>query len=543
MSYINAAEEGIKAIEAGDFDSGLRKLEGALRVNPKQPNWLVKLAEGYLKVKPEQPKDALSAAERSYVAACQRGKREVMIHAMHFRATSLYRLGRTADADRCCRWVIDLVCGKPAKSPEDDQPPTDVDDKGRYKIPDFSYTAEIPAKDLYKNEAKRILLFRSRVVSTLKSLDVEEPNSSSLYPSVVKNPIVQFDEPEGKTQDLPGPELKDTKKVRLHGDQKTTNPETALQGLDRLKEDVSKYANRDNPLGWKRFYAEMMEKEPLPQNREYLLVENEKFWATCIPRCEFYQSNDSVVASIYVKGADQHILSSQLPLEMLVDEQRVVIVNLPNYCDFQRAIGFCPWGPVVTQATEWKVTAHTVEITLAKATREKWPQLLMEGTHVVVQEHPGKDPDSIWLEAPEFVRVPKGWSPPYSVANLHKKSPNHTKPGFYQAAPAQSKPEPKSQPSATADTKGPAYPTSSRNGPKNWDQIGADDDDDEVEKSNPDAFFKMLYQNSSPDQQKAMMKSFTESNGTALSTDWNDVSKRTVPTEPPEGVEAKKWDK
>jgi suppressor of G2 allele of SKP1 len=38
-----------------------------------------------------------------------------------------------------------------------------------------------------------------------------------------------------------------------------------------------------------------------------------------------------------------------------------------------------------------------------------------------------------------------------------------------------------------------------------------------------------------------MMKSFIESNGTALSTDWEDVKNRKVETVPPEGVEAKKW--
>lgn len=38
-----------------------------------------------------------------------------------------------------------------------------------------------------------------------------------------------------------------------------------------------------------------------------------------------------------------------------------------------------------------------------------------------------------------------------------------------------------------------------------------------------------------------MMKSFTESGGTSLSTDWDDVGKRTVEAVPPEGVEAKKW--
>lgn len=39
-----------------------------------------------------------------------------------------------------------------------------------------------------------------------------------------------------------------------------------------------------------------------------------------------------------------------------------------------------------------------------------------------------------------------------------------------------------------------------------------------------------------------MMKSFTESSGTSLSTDWNAVKDHTVETVPPEGVEAKKWE-
>jgi hypothetical protein len=38
-----------------------------------------------------------------------------------------------------------------------------------------------------------------------------------------------------------------------------------------------------------------------------------------------------------------------------------------------------------------------------------------------------------------------------------------------------------------------------------------------------------------------MMKSFTESGGTSLSTDWNDVKARHVDAVPPEGLEAKKW--
>lgn len=83
----------------------------------------------------------------------------------------------------------------------------------------------------------------------------------------------------------------------------------------------------------------------------------------------------------------------------------------------------------------------------------------------------------------------------------------------------------------------PAYPSSSRSGPKDWGKIGDDEDEGDV-----NLFFKKLYKNATPEQQRAMMKSFTESNGTSLSTDWNDVKGRTVETVPPEGVQAKKWE-
>lgn len=88
---------------------------------------------------------------------------------------------------------------------------------------------------------------------------------------------------------------------------------------------------------------------------------------------------------------------------------------------------------------------------------------------------------------------------------------------------------------------GPAYPTSSKSGPKNWDKFG--DDDEEEEGGDPNAFFKKLYSGASPEAQRAMMKSYTESNGTSLSTNWDEVSKGKVETLPPDGMEAKSWGK
>ena len=87
---------------------------------------------------------------------------------------------------------------------------------------------------------------------------------------------------------------------------------------------------------------------------------------------------------------------------------------------------------------------------------------------------------------------------------------------------------------------GPSYPTSSRNGPVNWDKVTADEP--ETEENDVNGFFKHLFQKGTPEQQRAMVKSFTESGGTSLSTDWDDVGNRKVDIVPPQGMEAKRWE-
>lgn len=88
----------------------------------------------------------------------------------------------------------------------------------------------------------------------------------------------------------------------------------------------------------------------------------------------------------------------------------------------------------------------------------------------------------------------------------------------------------------------PAYPSSSRK-TKNWDALEKEAAKDE-EKADGDKalnqLFAQIYKDADDNTKRAMMKSFTESNGTCLSTNWDEVGKGTVETRPPEGMVAKK---
>lgn len=93
--------------------------------------------------------------------------------------------------------------------------------------------------------------------------------------------------------------------------------------------------------------------------------------------------------------------------------------------------------------------------------------------------------------------------------------------------------------------KKPEYPTSSKK-PKNWDKIAADIAAEEKdEKLEGDAalnkLFRDVYANGTDETRKAMNKSFVESGGTTLSTNWGDVGAKKLDVKPPDGMEWKTW--
>jgi len=91
----------------------------------------------------------------------------------------------------------------------------------------------------------------------------------------------------------------------------------------------------------------------------------------------------------------------------------------------------------------------------------------------------------------------------------------------------------------------PTYPSSKSK--VDWDKLEAEVKKEEKdEKLDGDAalnkFFRDIYQDADEDTRRAMSKSFVESNGTVLSTNWKDVGAKKVEGTPPDGMELRKWE-
>lgn len=90
-----------------------------------------------------------------------------------------------------------------------------------------------------------------------------------------------------------------------------------------------------------------------------------------------------------------------------------------------------------------------------------------------------------------------------------------------------------------------AYPYSVKGGAikKNWDAIASEVEEEKLEGDAAlNKVFQDIFGKGTDEQRKAMIKSFTESGGTVLSTNWDDVGARKVEGSAPKGMEMRRWD-
>jgi suppressor of G2 allele of SKP1 len=106
--------------------------------------------------------------------------------------------------------------------------------------------------------------------------------------------------------------------------------------------------------------------------------------------------------------------------------------------------------------------------------------------------------------------------------------------------------------SASTFTPTPEPAAGTRKPKKNWEGITSSILNNEQEKtvdqdpnvggdSTLNSFFQKIFGDADDETKKAMMKSYQESGGTTLSTNWDEVKKGKVEVKPPAGSEWKQW--
>ncbi|KIH87124.1 sgt1 and cs domain containing protein [Sporothrix brasiliensis 5110] len=497
MSATTLYDQGLKAAERKDFAAAVplltRAIEASGATHPN-PAWLLTRARAEMGIQAYQ--DALDDADRAYQSALTRQSAQSarwLVQAQYRRAVALAALKRYADADACCVWSQQLAEGKKFRSTgggngndndgqdDPDDVRRNVDSEGRYQ----ATPADLP-KTLTHNPG------HSAGSATATAATAGGGNT-------LAGVLGQANSNDSTKADW-------TQAYMWRG--------VVLRELQKLPlEDPGRKitVSRVPALPKKRAASATATPTPLSPAVAATTTTPTASTASTAPtptptpsppklRVDMYQTPSTVNLTLYAKGVDAaalqvtatsatHIQLARLPAAVAGPAQTVTLALA---------------GAIAADAgaVETRVTPYKIELKVTKATAgEKWGH---------------------WGEQANV--VPAETAAPATAAATATTTTTAT-----ATATATS-----------TTTSGPAYPTSAKSGPKNWDKV-ADDDDDDAANANVDDFFKKLYAGSTPEQQRAMMKSFTESNGTSLSTDWSTVGKGPVAVVPPDGVEAKKW--
>lgn len=479
MSAFTKGQAGVAAAEKKKWPEAIELLSQAL-ADTKSPQWLLARAQAYQNT--GEPEKALLDVEQAYHAAAQRGNdksRKQMIEAQYRRAVLLFKKGQYANSDCCCLWAMQLAEGKPVAMA--DNVSTNVDEDGDYKA-----TLEEARAMKYDNGQGNSIdsVLAARSSGKDPTGYQADWNRAFMWRSQVLAAMEKL--PKGD----PGRKVTVTRFPA-----KRTQAEIDDAAGEKAKADA-KAAEEE------RSRAKLAEHAKSETIKKQTLDVAGKF------RSQYYQTDKSITVTLLIKFATREE-SNAVKVQFLPD--MVVISGVPRN---PPVVYLQLHAPIDPSKSKFRAAVMKVELELVKQEPAKWPNWGEE-----VLEDP-REPGALAT----------------SVGNdgdVEAKGSNAT-----TAVSASITEEPKPAPSNPAAS--PAYPTSSKSGPKNWDKI--DDAEEEDDSQDVNFFFKQLYKNSTPEQQRAMMKSYIESNGTALSTDWNNVKDKKVDTVPPNGVEAKKWE-
>ncbi|KAJ5955266.1 hypothetical protein N7501_009545 [Penicillium viridicatum] len=446
---MNAAAQGDKASAKSNYRLAIEHYTHALSELPRAPAYYIARSTAYSRFMPADGgpdyQAALNDAEIALQLAKERGNRELILSAQMRRAVSLYQLERYGDAE----FVLGIIAEKTksdkvtANKTEEVQATMGGAGSG-WGGPKNNYSAQLPIW-----------------IAKLQRMDAEIPEDDPKR-------IVSVHEFPSSTYVPTGGELNDQWMAL-----KASNMGIAEASQQTAQQTGPKPSDAElaKGKGYTLSPGEAMLADIANHPRAPIVPEK--------VRHEWYQSQDSVVVTLYVKG----IRSDSVVVDLKED---FVFLQFSFLSGPEHEFTLDPLYAAIDPAeSKVSVKSTKIEITLRKKTAgQKWNAL--EGSH--------------------------------------------TNPPTAQDAPA---------------TAGPSYPTSSRHGTKDWDKVASSltgkksneksgDDGNAADVSDDeggdavDGFFKKLYAGADPETRRAMIKSYTESQGTSLSTNWSEVAKGKV---------------
>ncbi|KAJ5947509.1 hypothetical protein N7466_000524 [Penicillium verhagenii] len=451
---MNSASQGEKALAESNAPLAIQHFTRALSELPRAPAYYIHRSTAYSRLKPADGGPnrtaALRDAEIAVFLAHERGKRELILSAQMRRGIILFQLERYGDAHFIFEQIEAKTGGPP--QPVDKSQGIQSAMAGGWTKKD-GYSAELP-------------IWMMKVRRKLSELEGDEKTVVSVleYPTDIHVPTEK--------------ELK-----------------AEWERLKSGKSDVEK-----SPAAQPASGAASSSTETKMNTSEQNTASNVVAPAAEKVRHEWYQSQDSVVVTLYVKNVQKDKVETELKGDSISLQ-----FPLPSGSEYDFTLDPL-YASIDASASKVTVMGTKIEIVLQKQTPgQKWNA----------------------LEAPAGA----------------------TKLTDRPSAPAASVPV----------SSGPAYPTSSRHGAKDWDKVAssltaknskenkskdakdtADGDDSDAESVNSDfggdavdGFFKKLYAGADADTRRAMMKSYVESNGTSLSTNWSEVGTKKMEPHPP----------
>ncbi|KAG5363254.1 hypothetical protein CJU89_2420 [Yarrowia sp. B02] len=268
-------------------------------------------------------------------------------------------------------------------------------------------------------------------------------------------------------------------------------------------------------------------------------------------RTDFFQSNEKITVSVYRKNT---------PQDAKCDIQATTIAILSSLYSWSTQL----YAPIVPSESSVQIYGTKVDFTLTKKTPAKWPTISGSASS---SDEPAATPSAsgkahitnidffqtpthinAYLYVPDLVNYTPAVTATPTSLTVNFKSNSDKSSSFEKKIDLHGAIEPELLQENVYPTKleiqmrkktsgnwpsleagASSTPSSSSIAPpttKDWSKIQIEDDsDDELNSENPDDFFKALYADADDDTRRAMMKSFVESGGTSLSTDWGKVEK------------------